>query len=198
MAHCRSFVMNHLSNSLTVAHLSWAIRVNCSQWLIWSEQSEQMREWVMRKWANSQPWKLQGLNGIWAYTVYCCDLIMKLQGNAFKPKLKTYIFFLGMKLTDWFYPKAFYLWKKFDYVDMRIKLLDCFFSIMKLIACLWRPKRTQRTQHSFTKNVKEREIVSFFCKRTQKVPFFFQYTYIDIYIDIHIDVQWPSEKMSRK
>ena len=43
-------------------------------------------------------------------------------------------------------------------------------------------KRTQRTQRSFEKNVKERENVSFFCKRTQNVTFFFQYLYIDMYI----------------
>ena len=41
-------------------------------------------------------------------------------------------------------------------------------------------QRTQRTQRSFAKNVKERENVSFFCKRMQNVPFFFQYIYIDI------------------
>ena len=42
-------------------------------------------------------------------------------------------------------------------------------------------KRTQRTQHSFAKNGKELENVSFFCKRTRErsVPFF--YIYIDIY-----------------
>ena len=46
---------------------------------------------------------------------------------------------------------------------------------------LMRPKRmfrsfpSQRTQHSFAKNIKERKNVSFFCKRTQKVLFFFQY-----------------------
>ena len=55
-------------------------------------------------------------------------------------------------------------------------------------------KRTQRTQHSLAKNVKERKNISFFCKRAQnvpffckraqKVPFFFQYMYIDIYIYI--------------
>ena len=45
-------------------------------------------------------------------------------------------------------------------------------------------KRTQRKQHSFAKNVKERENVSFFCKKTQNVEFFFSiyiYKYIDIY-----------------
>ena len=39
-------------------------------------------------------------------------------------------------------------------------------------------KRLQRTQHSLTKNVKERENVSLFCKRMQNIPFYFQYIYI--------------------
>ena len=46
----RSFLVSNLSDSLTVAHLSWAIWANRSQLLIWSEGSEQMS-----KWANSQP-----------------------------------------------------------------------------------------------------------------------------------------------
>ena len=45
-----SFIMSDLSESLTVAHLSWAIWANRTQLLIWSEGSEQMS-----KWANSQP-----------------------------------------------------------------------------------------------------------------------------------------------
>ena len=53
-----SFVMNNLSNLLTVTHLSWLIRENRSQWLIWSEHSEQMSEWAMSKWANAQTWLL--------------------------------------------------------------------------------------------------------------------------------------------
>ena len=42
-------------------------------------------------------------------------------------------------------------------------------------------ERTPRSSRSFIKNRKEREKVSFFCKRTQNLPFFFQYIYIDIY-----------------
>ena len=42
-------------------------------------------------------------------------------------------------------------------------------------------KRTQRLFCSLAKNVKKRKNVSFFCKRTQNVAFFFQYIYIDIY-----------------
>ena len=56
-AHSRSFFLSHLSNSLTVTHLSWAIWANRSQSLIWFEQNERMSdEWAMSKWANSQPW----------------------------------------------------------------------------------------------------------------------------------------------
>ena len=36
-------------------------------------------------------------------------------------------------------------------------------------------ERTQRSFCTFLKNGKERENVLFFCKRTQNVPFFFQY-----------------------
>ena len=50
IAHGGSFDMSDLSNSLTVAHLSWAIWANRSQLLIWFERSEWMSEW-----ANSQP-----------------------------------------------------------------------------------------------------------------------------------------------
>ena len=48
-----------------------------------------------------------------------------------------------------------------------------FFSV--LFSSFWqlmRPKRTQRTQRSFAKNLKERKNVLFFCKRTQNVAFF--------------------------
>ena len=55
IAQGRSFDMSDLSNWLTVTHLSWAIWANHSQSLIWSERSEQMGEWAMSKWANSQP-----------------------------------------------------------------------------------------------------------------------------------------------
>ena len=55
-AHGRSFP---LSDSLKVAHLSWAIWTNCSQSLIWFERNERnewMSKWAMSEWANSQPW----------------------------------------------------------------------------------------------------------------------------------------------
>ena len=38
----RSFIMSDLSNSLIVAHLSWAIWAICSQSLIWSERYERI------------------------------------------------------------------------------------------------------------------------------------------------------------
>ena len=61
-AHGRSFNMSDLSDSLTVAHLSWEIWSNWSQSLIWFEQSEQMSKWAMSEWANFQPWKKQNKN----------------------------------------------------------------------------------------------------------------------------------------
>ena len=59
--------MSDLSDSLTVAHLSWATWAICSWVLICLEQSKQiahsrsfdlseMSKWAMSKWANSQPW----------------------------------------------------------------------------------------------------------------------------------------------
>ena len=54
-AHRSKFVLSNLSDSLTVAHLSWAIWANRSQSLIWFEQ---ISEWAMSKWANSQPWSV--------------------------------------------------------------------------------------------------------------------------------------------
>ena len=57
ITHGRSFVMSDLSDLLTVAPLSWAIWANHSQSLIWFEQSEQMSELAMSKWANFQPWE---------------------------------------------------------------------------------------------------------------------------------------------
>ena len=45
--HGCSFDMSDLSDSLTVAHLSWVIWANRSQWLIWFERNEQMSdEWM--------------------------------------------------------------------------------------------------------------------------------------------------------
>ena len=55
-AHGRSFDMSNLSDLLTVLHMSWAIWENRSHWLIWFERSVQVSKWVMREWANSQPW----------------------------------------------------------------------------------------------------------------------------------------------
>ena len=48
----RSFLVSDLSNSLTVAHLYWAIWEICSQSLIWFEQNEQMSKWANEQWAN--------------------------------------------------------------------------------------------------------------------------------------------------
>ena len=45
-AHGCSFVMSDLRDSLTVAHLSWAIWANHSQLLIWFEQNERMSKWA--------------------------------------------------------------------------------------------------------------------------------------------------------
>ena len=47
--------MSNLSDSFTVAHLSWVIWANCSQSLIWFERNGQMSKWEMSEWANSQP-----------------------------------------------------------------------------------------------------------------------------------------------
>ena len=49
IAHGGSFDMSDLSNSLTVAHLSWAIWANRSQLLIWSERSEGMSRWANKR-----------------------------------------------------------------------------------------------------------------------------------------------------
>ena len=62
----RSFPLSDRSESLTVAHLSWATWAIPSQLLICLEQSEriahsrlfdlsEMSEWAMSKWTNSQP-----------------------------------------------------------------------------------------------------------------------------------------------
>ena len=53
IAHGHIFDMSNLSDSLTVAHLSWSIWANRSRSLISSEQFERMS-----KWANSQPEKI--------------------------------------------------------------------------------------------------------------------------------------------
>ena len=44
IAQDRSFPLSNLSDSLTVAHLSWAIWANRSQSLIWFERNEQMSD----------------------------------------------------------------------------------------------------------------------------------------------------------
>ena len=65
IAHSCSFVMSDLSNSLTVAHLSWATQELRSQSLMCLEQSEwithsrsfdlsEMSEWANEQWANEQ------------------------------------------------------------------------------------------------------------------------------------------------
>ena len=62
-----SFLVSDLSDSLTVAHLSWATWAICSQSLICLQRSEQiahslsfdlseMSKEAMSEWANSQPW----------------------------------------------------------------------------------------------------------------------------------------------
>ena len=48
-AHSHSFDISDRSDSLTVAHLSWAIWANHSQWLIWFKQKEQMSDERMSK-----------------------------------------------------------------------------------------------------------------------------------------------------
>ena len=58
IAHICSFVMSDLSDSLTVAHLSWGTWANRSHFFICPERFEQMSEWAMSKWANSQSWSL--------------------------------------------------------------------------------------------------------------------------------------------
>ena len=54
-------------------------------------------------------------------------------------------------------------------------------------------KRTQRTECSFAKNIKELKNVSFFCKRTRKCSVLFsiyikKYIYIYIYIYVYINI----------
>ena len=63
-AHSCSFDMSDLSHSLTVTPLSWVIWANRSLSLIWFEPSEQVREWGMSKWANSQPCVIFGIGVI--------------------------------------------------------------------------------------------------------------------------------------
>ena len=55
IAYDGTFPLSDLSDSLMIAHLSWAIWSNRSLSLIWFEQNEQMSKWAMSKWANSQP-----------------------------------------------------------------------------------------------------------------------------------------------
>ena len=54
IAHDRSFPLSDLSDSVTVAHLSWAIWAIHSQLLIWFERNEEMSEWANEGWANEQ------------------------------------------------------------------------------------------------------------------------------------------------
>ena len=53
-AHGHSLDMSDLSDSLTVANLSWAIWANSSQLLIWFEQNEGMSKCAMSKCAMSE------------------------------------------------------------------------------------------------------------------------------------------------
>ena len=62
IAHSCSFFMSDLSDLLTVTHLSWTIWANCSESLIWSEQSEQMSKWANERWGNEgipKPWHIK-------------------------------------------------------------------------------------------------------------------------------------------
>ena len=79
IAHCHSFVMSNLSDSLMVALLSWVTWAICSQSLIFPEQSERfthscsfvlsdLSKWAMSKWAKSQPCK----NSAMPYVLACC------------------------------------------------------------------------------------------------------------------------------
>ena len=56
ISHSRSFVMCDLSESLTVADLSWVIWVNRSQSLIWSERYEHMSDERMSKFQTLAFW----------------------------------------------------------------------------------------------------------------------------------------------
>ena len=63
IAHSHSFVMSDRNDSLSVAHLSWAIWGNHSQLLIWFEWSEQMSNEQM---SNEQMSNEQMSNEQWA------------------------------------------------------------------------------------------------------------------------------------
>ena len=54
IAHGRSFPLSDMSNSLTVAHLSWSILANRSQLLIWFELNEWMSKWTNERWVNER------------------------------------------------------------------------------------------------------------------------------------------------
>ena len=56
-AHSCSFVLSNRRELLTVTHLIWSIWAN-----------EQMSNWAMSKWANSQPWLLC----CWCGQNFCC------------------------------------------------------------------------------------------------------------------------------
>ena len=82
-------------------------------------------------------------------------------------------------------------WSFFEFLaTYEMQKNDTFFSVLFLrteknaknarFFCKVR-KRTQIPQHSFAKNVKERENIPFFCKRTQNVAFF-----VSIYINGYI------------
>ena len=58
IAHGRSFVLIDLSDSLTIAHLSWAIWANRSQSLIWFDKTNKKYEEIffISKFKNAQFW----------------------------------------------------------------------------------------------------------------------------------------------
>ena len=61
IAHGRSFPLRDLSDSLTVAHLSWAIWANRSQSLIWFERNEQMSKWANERMSDERMSKFPAL-----------------------------------------------------------------------------------------------------------------------------------------
>ena len=88
ITHGRSFVLSDLSDSLTVAHLSWAIWANCSQSLIWFEripspenQSNKIAVTLLNIWLCFSKWTLLLFN----IPVFLVEYISKwfIPGNSF-------------------------------------------------------------------------------------------------------------------
>ena len=68
--HGRSFLVNNLSDLLTVAHLSWAIWANRSQSLIWFERNEGMSNERMSDERMSKFPAQQGIQPKYMFTIY--------------------------------------------------------------------------------------------------------------------------------